>query len=91
MNAVPLIRIELEGMKHAIIHAMSEHLAQMDADIQEAVNAACTPENIKKIITDTAEREIKNAITQHVQDFYRYGDGRSVIRDAVFEVLKDGV
>jgi hypothetical protein len=84
----PVIRLEVQGMKHAIQIALSEHLIKMDMDIQSAIDRVCTPTNISAIVFDAAQREIKAAIDQHIQNFYRYGDGREAIKEAVERQLK---
>ena len=85
----PVIRIEIQSMKHAIKKAMSEHLVKMDADIQTAIERVCTPENIATIVFETAKIEIKAAIEQQIQNFYRYGNGRAAIKDAVQRQLDE--
>jgi hypothetical protein len=72
----PVIRLEVQGMKHAIQIALSEHLIKMDMDIQSAIDRVCTPTNISAIVFDAA------------QNFYRYGDGREAIKEAVERQLK---
>jgi len=89
--SVPIIRIEIEGMKHTIMHAMTQYIAQMDEDIQNAVERACKPEMIADIIEPTARQEISNAVTNEVEAFYKYGPGRTAIREAVVNtLLKEG-
>ena len=87
MSEMPIIRLEVERMKYSILTAMSEHLLQMDQDIQSAVDAACTPEKITAIVFDTASREIKAAIENEIRSFYAYGEGRKAIADAVRKQL----
>jgi hypothetical protein len=89
MNNPPIIRIELEGMKHTIAMMLSEHLVQMDADIQAAVDAFCTPENVSKIIADTASKEIEQQIKLAVTRFYTYGDGQKAIAAAVEQTMRE--
>jgi len=85
----PLIRLEVQGMRHAIQVALQKHLLCMDKDIQTALDNICTPENISNIVFDTAKFEIKAAIDAEIQKFYRYGDGRKVIQDAVQRKLRE--
>lgn len=83
----PVIRLEVQGMKHAIQYAITEHLMSMDRDIQAALDNLCTPENITKIVNDAARVEIKAALDAEIQKFYRYGDGRKAIKEAVQKQL----
>jgi pyruvate/2-oxoglutarate dehydrogenase complex dihydrolipoamide dehydrogenase (E3) component len=82
MNA-PIIRLEIEGMKHTVMHAMTQYMYQMDADIKDAIERACRPEIILALIEKTARQEIEKAVVNEVEAFYRYGEGHAVIRDVV--------
>lgn len=84
---VPIIKIEIEGMKHTIMHAMTQYIAQMDEDIQNAIERACKPEIIATIIEETARKEISQAVANEVECFYKYGPGRTAIREAVVNSL----
>lgn len=85
---LPIIRLEVEGMKYAICTALTEHAAQMDADIKAAVESYCTPENLKKIVTDSATRILDATIREEVEKFFRYnGEGRKAVAEAVKECI----
>ena len=85
---LPIIRLEVEGMKYAICTALTEHAAQMDADIKAAVEAYCTPENLKKIVTASATKILDATIREEVEKFFRYtGEGRQAVAQAVKECI----
>ena len=83
----PIIRLEIEGMKHTIMHAMTQYLTQMDADIQAAVERACKPEHISALIETTAREQIAKAVKTEIESFYSYGRGRAAIKEAVLKTL----
>jgi hypothetical protein len=85
---VPIIRLEVEGMKYSICTALTQHAAQMDADIQAAVDAYCTPENIAAVVRTAARDALDRAIKAEVAAFFDYGaPGRKVVAAAVKESL----
>lgn len=86
---LPIVRLELEGMKESIVMAFSEYALKMDADVQSAVAAICTPENLTAMVTKYAKDAIDSAIRQEISNFYNYGLGREVIRKAVNETLAE--
>lgn len=86
---VPIIRLELQSMKEVILNAFSEKILSLDADMQRAVEAYCTPENIAHVITEHVNIVLDTVIKEEVQRFYTYGEGRSIIREAVEKRLKD--
>lgn len=89
--SAPIIRLEVQSMKHTVHAMLLKHAAQMDEDIQRAVDSACTPENVSRIVEQTAGEEIKRAIEEEIQKFYRYGDGREAVREVVEKILTERI
>lgn len=87
MSGVPIIRFEVEQMRHAVTLALCEYAMKMDADIQAAVAAAMTPENVSRAIQEAASKEIEHAIQGEISNFFRFGKGREAIKKAVTETL----
>ena len=86
-GTIPIIRMEVEGMKAQICTALREYAVQMDKDIQTAVDAYCTPENITRVIHQAAFAALDYAIKEEVDKFFRYGDGRKAVAAAVKESI----
>jgi len=76
-------------MKHTIMHAFSEYMTNLDSDIQAAVEAYCGDENIKRVISQAVSTEIDAAIKEVVHNYYRYGDGKELIKSAVARKLSE--
>ena len=74
-------------MRHSILTALTHHQVQMDKNIQEAIDAYCQPENIKRIIDDAAFQALDNAIKEEVKNFFWKGEGRMAIAEAVKKKL----
>ena len=85
---IPIMRLEIQGMKHALSVALTEHTVKMDADIQDAINKFCTSENVKKIIDEEVGRNLNEIFRESVRDFLLRGDGRKTIEQAVVEKVK---
>lgn len=87
---IPIIRFEVQGMKHSMILALSEHAAKMDASIQRAVEDFCTPENIDAVVRATAKEALDMAVREEVRNFFGYGKaGRAAVREAVQHWLNE--
>lgn len=86
---IPIITLEVQAMRHTVKSALLLHAAQMDKDIQAAVDAYCTPENIGQVVRETARAEINEAVKEEVRNFFRYSpNGRKAIREAVHEHME---
>lgn len=84
---MPVIRLEVDHMKHAMVVALSQYTAQMDETLQQAVERFCTPENLEKIIQTETERVLDTVIREEVRHWFSYGEGRETIKKAVEERL----
>ena len=83
----PLIRIELESMKQTMIHAFSSQMFQLDTQFKKALEEACHPDNIDRILTESANSAIKEVIEEEINNFFRNGDGRKFVAEKVREKL----
>ena len=85
----PIIRLEVESMKHAILIAFSEQTVKLDAQFKQALDEACKPSLVQAIITNAAKKYIKEALEQEVKSYFMYGDGRKIIESKVKERLDE--
>lgn len=83
MNGTPIIRIEVENMKQSIAHAFTEMQLSMDANVRNALEKFCTPENIERVVNQQVEDTIKEVIQREIDTFFKIGPGRSVINEEV--------
>ena len=86
--SIPVIRLEVSYMKHAILHAFSAHTLKVDASVKKAVEEFCTPENIETIVKRAVDTALNDAIKEEIRRFYEYGAGRAYIAEAVRERLE---
>lgn len=89
MSTFPVLRLELQGMRQALHFAFSEHQARVDDQVNAAIDAFCTPENLARVIDEEVNRVLKEAIQGAIKSFFTYGEGRDVIRAAVNERLRE--
>lgn len=76
-------------MKATICAMLSEHTAKMDADIQRAVEEACSPENVLAVVQSAAAQAVQQALREEVEAFFKYGAGRRALKQAVEEQLSE--
>lgn len=82
-GGIPIVRLELQGMKATLLHAIGERQASFDADVRAAVEQACSPANIRAVIEHEVQRSLEAAIADEVRRFYQSGEGRQAVRDAI--------
>lgn len=85
---MPIIRFELEGIKHSLYVALSEYSLQMDEQLKEALEKYFTPDNIQRVIDQEVWRTLDIVIKEEVIKFFREdNEGRKIIATAVKEKL----
>lgn len=89
MKPFPVIRMEIEGMKASILHAMSQYQIDVDAYVKEALDRITSDDAIQQLVNDEAEKAIEEAVRKEVRDFFAYGNGRVAIRAAVLARLEE--
>jgi hypothetical protein len=70
-------------MKYSLLATLREHCLELDEQVQRAVEAACEPGALQAMLNEVAAKEIRSAVSQEIERFYRYGKGREVIKDIV--------
>ena len=88
MNTIPIIRLEVERMKHAIMSALPEHAAMMDESVRQAIEAYCTPDNIGAVVQSAVQQHLDAAVKEEVRNFFQWSKpGRQAVREAVIDYL----
>lgn len=86
-NDIPIIKLELEGMKYSVMKMLSPEL--ISAQIELATDEAIKNIDIYKI----AEREINRGLTECLQAeitrFFKYGDGRKHVQSILLKALQE--
>jgi t-SNARE complex subunit (syntaxin) len=90
MMNLPVIRIEVERMRHSITTLLTEYQAQMDSYVRDAVDKFCEEDNLRAIIGASVNTELRRAIDDEIKTFYTDGEGRKVIREVVENVFSRG-
>jgi hypothetical protein len=85
---IPIIKLEVQGMKHTVQTALAQYAAQMDSSVQAAIEAYCSDDNLNAVINAAVRGALEEAIKSEVQDYFRWsGAGREAVRAAVTEHL----
>jgi hypothetical protein len=84
---IPVVRLELQGIKQTLLVALADQQQAIDADVKEAIDRFCEPEHLKKAVMDAATAAIKRTVQEEVESFFKYGNGRKAIKEAVQESL----
>ena len=87
---IPIIKLEIQGMRHTVCTALTQHTAVLDENIQKAVEEFCRPESLDALVRKIALQEINSAVSEEIQNFFRWsGNGRKAIKEAVIKAMDE--
>lgn len=84
-EAIPTVRIELDGMKHAIVRHLGAAGSQLGEAIEEQIQRAIDTYPWEEQVVSITHDSITSAITH----YFSYGEGSRAIRESVEAALKE--
>lgn len=66
MEGIPIIRIEIEGIKHSLITAIIDHNKDMEQIVKAKLEKICTVEYMEALI----EKELRDLIPKVIHDSF---------------------
>jgi hypothetical protein len=85
---IPVITLEVEGMRASIKTALTEYMTDLSSEIAEAVDRVCTAENVQALVTRQVQDVMVQVIREEVSRYYRQGPGQAAVRDIVESILR---
>lgn len=74
-------------MKQSMVHAFSQQMLNLDELFRAALDDACQPEKIQAVLTEAANKYVKEALETETKRYFMFGEGRKFIADKVKEKL----
>lgn len=84
----PIIKFEIESIKHTLATAINDHLLKLDQEFKVALDKECDPDNIRRILEDQVSKSVEERIREEVDNFFKYGEGKKIVQQKVIERLK---
>lgn len=78
-NSLPIIRMELEGVRATVATMLTQYSARMDKNIKDAVDAYCTEDNLTKVINSAVNAALDHTIKESLTTYFRWGEGKSLV------------
>ena len=86
-----IIKIELEGMKFSLQKAISEKNDIFNEMIKKSLDNFCTEDHLESLVDDKVRKAVSSAMSESIDSYFRYGDGKAAIDEIVQERLKNEV
>ena len=89
MFNMPRVTIELEGMKQQIVHAFSSRNQEIETAIEEQLTKAINTFPFEETVLKLSREIISAAIKDALEHYFKYGEGREAIQQAVTDKLNE--
>lgn len=88
MDQMPIIKIEIDGMRQSIAHALSTYHQDIEGYVDKNLKQVVETFDYETLIRQVARESITKAVTQAIQSYFSYGEGYKEIEETITAVLK---
>ncbi len=88
MTPLPIIRLDVEGMRFSMLTAISQYQIELDEQLQNAVKRVCDPDNVQKVLDREMFKVFEAQVALEVAAFFGSGEGKDIINKAVVAKLR---
>lgn len=78
------IQLEMDQMKHTIIHHFNTHQRELSERLEIEINNAIQCFDFSKAVLEATHKTLNDVISS----YFQYGEGRKMIKDSMEESLK---
>ena len=82
-NLPPLVKLEVQEMKHQIMHYLAQHHSNVEVEVERQIEAAIANYNFEIKVQEA----VWNAINESIKHYFSRGDGMIFVSNAVTETL----
>lgn len=83
MKDLCFLELNLEGMKHRMMHAFSAHAEDLKKEIETACELYVSSGRLQKQFNEALDK----AVQEELDSFFSYGKGRETIKIAVTNLI----
>ena len=86
-NYFPAIRVELEGVRYQVLHALHTHNTEIEELVKKELTKAVDTFDYAAVVKASVKEAVDGAVKDAVKSFFYHGGGRATIESAVKESL----
>jgi hypothetical protein len=79
MREIVTLKLDVEGMKHQMVHAFSQHSLEIEQQIKEVCDRYLASGELFLAV----EREFHKAVSEAIRNYFAYGDGARMVKEVV--------
>jgi len=85
MNEYPIIRLELERMKHSMLVHLGVYHQEISDQVEQYMNRAIENFDFGTVVEEAA----RDGIIETINGYFKYGDGNRFICDVITKSLNE--
>jgi hypothetical protein len=85
---LPILRLQLTGMGAAITTAFATHAEQVSQEVALIVAKEIADFNFEAEVRNAVRPAMKRAVERALSDFFEWGEGKTMVSDAVRSAFK---
>lgn len=82
-NLPPMIKIEIDEMKYAIMHHLNQHHQEVEDEVLRQVESAIKEYDFEAVVA----QNVRACISNGIKTYFEYGPGKVAIEQAVWASL----
>lgn len=90
MYEYPVIRLELQSMKHSVVNALSAYHSDVERTVSQQLDEVIKNFDFGAVVQSTATEALNKAIKTAVESYFMYGRGRAMVDKIVADILSGG-
>ena len=83
LRQVPILKIEIEGIKHSVAHMLTDHQHELSELIKQSMTKAIADYDLDGAVRGAVHSSINKAIER----YFEYGDGNKAIEQVIDEAF----
>ena len=85
INSMPKIKIEIEEMKHAIVHHFADYHNELSKLIEDEIQVAIEQLDVRSEV----QKAVRSVVHQSIADYFYRGNGYVQVTEAVQKGLEN--
>jgi len=87
MSELPLIRIEIQEMKHTITSHLNTYHKQVSEAVEKEIETAIEEYDF----VGEVQKIVHNVMTSKIDNYFKYGAGNKLISEVIGKTLEDSL
>lgn len=90
-RGIPVVSLTVDGMRHTVQKAFTQHLLDIDTDVQAALAEVTKPDHLRAVLAQEMANIVREEMRYWVRDYLKNEQGREQIKRFILKRLESMV